>query len=261
MIGFNFLGKMGQLGNQMFQYASLRGIAKNKGYNFCIPYHNEVVLDSFGNKLRIELFDAFTMGNVSKMNIQYIDESRPIIKESGFEFDENLYNSCQDWISLCGYFQSEKYFKNIEKEIREDFIFKPEIANLCKSQMSEIDSPIALHIRNLTLDYYEKSLSKFNSNRTVIIFSDDSQWCKEQKMFEDDRFLISQYNSSYVDLCLMSLCTDFIVANSTFSWWGAWLSKSINKTIYAPDPKKWFGPNKSHLNTSDIIPSEWLIIK
>ena len=52
MIGFNYLGRMGQLGNQMFQYASLRGIAKNKGYNFCIPYHNEVVVDGLGNKLR-----------------------------------------------------------------------------------------------------------------------------------------------------------------------------------------------------------------
>jgi hypothetical protein len=273
MIGFNFLGKMGQLGNQMFQYASLRGIAKNRGYNFCIPYHNEVVVDSLGNKLRIELFDAFTMINVSKMNIQYIDESRPIIKESDFGFDKNLFNGCEDWISLCGYFQTEKYFKNIEQEIREDFTFRPDISNPCKSQMSEVDSPIALHIRrgdflinsqnhyNLTLDYYEKSLSKFNSNRTVIIFSDDSEWCKEQKLFENDRFLVSEGNSSYVDLCLMSLCTDFIIANSTFSWWGAWLSKSINKTVCAPDPKKWFGPNNSHLNTSDIIPSEWTIIK
>jgi len=273
MIGLNFLGKMGQLGNQMFQYASLRGIAKNRGYNFCIPYNKEVFVDSLGNRIKIELFDAFVMSNVLQMNIQLIDKDRPIISESGFEFDEKLFNECEDWISLCGYFQSEKYFKNIEQEIRQDFIFKPEIANPCKSQMSEIDKPIAVHIRrgdylknfqnhnNLTLDYYEKSLSKFDSDRTVIIFSDDPKWCKEQKLFGGDRFLVSESNSSYIDLCLMSLCTDFIIANSTFSWWGAWLSKSINKTVYAPDPKKWFGPNNAHLNTSDIIPSEWRIVK
>ena len=59
----------------------------------------------------------------------------------------------------------------------------------------------------------------------------------------------------------MTLCSDFIIANSTFSWWGAWLSENRDKNIYAPDPKKWFGSNNSHLNTSDIIPLEWRIIK
>ena len=79
MIGFNHLGKMGQLGNQMFQYASLRGIAKNRGFNFCIPYHNQVVVDELGNKLRIELFCPFVMSNVTQLNIQTIDEGRPIV--------------------------------------------------------------------------------------------------------------------------------------------------------------------------------------
>ena len=65
MIGFNFLGKMGQLGNQMFQVASLKGIARNRGYNFCIPNHREVVIDSLGNKLRIEIFEPFTLIKIS----------------------------------------------------------------------------------------------------------------------------------------------------------------------------------------------------
>jgi hypothetical protein len=94
--------------------------------------------------------------------------------------------------------------------------------------MSEVDRPIALHIRrgdfiinsanhnNLGLDYYESALNRFDDDRTVIIFSDDPEWCKEQKLFEDDRFLVSEGNDSYTDLCLMSLCTDFIIANSTF---------------------------------------------
>jgi hypothetical protein len=273
MIGFNYLGKLGQLGNQMFQYASLRGIAKNRGYNFCIPYHNEVTVDSFENKLRIELFNPFVMKNVSNLNIQYIDFDRPVIYESGFEFNQELFDKCDDWISLYGFFQSEKYFKNIEDEIRQDFTFKPEIYNPCKTQIREIENPVALHIRrgdflinsqnhyNLTLDYYECALKKFDSKRNVIIFSDDPDWCKNQKLFEDDRFLVSEKNGSYIDLCLMTLCSDFIIANSTFSWWGAWLSQNRDKNIYAPDPKKWFGPNNSHLNTSDIIPLEWRIIK
>lgn len=273
MIGFNYLGKMGQLGNQMFQYASLRGIAKNRGYNFCIPYNKEVIVDGLGNKLRIELFDPFVMKNVTQLNIQVIDQDRPTITEQSFSFDESIFNDCPDWVNLQGYFQTEKYFKNIEEEIRQDFSFKNEISMLCKHKMSEVDRPIALHIRrgdflinsanhtNLDLEYYDASLKKFNDNRTVIIFSDDPEWCKEQSLFEDDRFLVSEGNDSYTDLCLMSLCTDFIIANSTFSWWGAWLSKSVNKLVCAPDPSIWFGPNNAHLDTSDIIPEEWVIVK
>ena len=94
MIGFNYLGRMGQLGNQMFQYASLRGIAKNRGFNFCIPYHKEVVVDSLGNKLRIELFDPFVMKNVTQLNIQVIDPDRPTIVEDGFAFNENSKEFC-----------------------------------------------------------------------------------------------------------------------------------------------------------------------
>lgn len=273
MIGFNYLGKMGQLGNQMFQYASLRGIAKNRGFNFCIPYNKEIVVDNLGNKLRIELFDLFAMSNVTQLNIQVIDKDRPTVSEDGFNFNENIFNECPDWVNLQGYFQTEKYFKNIEDEIRDDFTFRNQISLLCKHKMSEVDRPIALHIRrgdflinfanhnNLGLDYYDAALNKFDINRTVIIFSDDPEWCKEQSLFEDDRFLVSEGNDSYTDLCLMSLCTDFIIANSTFSWWGAWLSKSINKVVCAPDPKQWFGPNNAHLDTSDIIPEEWVIIK
>ena len=114
MIGFNCLGKMGQLGNQMFQYASLRGIARNKGYNFCIPYHDEIVVDDLGNKLRIELFDPFVMSNVTQLNIQIIDQDRPTIVEEEFNFNQKIFDECPDWVNLQGYFQSEKYFKHIE---------------------------------------------------------------------------------------------------------------------------------------------------
>ena len=273
MIGFNYLGKMGQLGNQMFQYASLRGIAKNRGFNFCIPYNKEVVVDALGNRLRVELFDPFIMSNVDQLNIQLIDQDRPTVTDDNFKFDQNIFDECPDWVSLQGYFQSEKYFKHIEDEIKEDFTFKNEIALLCKHNMSEMDRPIAIHIRrgdflensgnhtNLGLDYYEKALNLFGKDRIVIIFSDDPEWCKEQPLFEDDRFLVAEGNDSYTDLCLMSLCSDFVIANSSFSWWGAWLSKSLTKTVCAPDPKIWFGPNNSHLDTSDIIPRDWTIIK
>jgi hypothetical protein len=275
MIGFNHLGRLGRLGNQMFQYAALRGISHNRGCNFCLPYYTKSINDGIGNMLRTELFDCFEMSSVSALNIQFIDQNRPIVSEDNHNFNENLFNNCPDWVSLYGFFQTEKYFKNVEDVIRKDFTFKSEILNSCKEMIDSISSDrvISLHVRrtdyltnsenhtNLELEYYEKSLSNFSSDIPVIVFSDDTEWCKSQEIFSSDRFLISEKNSGYIDLCLMSLCTDFIIANSSFSWWGAWLSESANKIVYSPNPKKWFGPNNSHLNTCDILPKKWIIVE
>ena len=90
MIGFNHLGRLGRLGNQMFQYAALRGISANNDQNFCFPFYKEAVDDGIGNMLRTELFDCFEMSSVVALNLQSIDQGRPYKQESGFEFDENL---------------------------------------------------------------------------------------------------------------------------------------------------------------------------
>lgn len=263
MIGFNHIGTIGRFGNQMFQYAALKGIAGRHGYQYCIP-KNSVVTDALGNKLRTELFDVFNLN----VNIQKI-ETDQYLQEPSFNYSENFFNSCPDNVSLWGFFQSEKYFKHIEKEIRKDFTFKMEIVEDCKNIIKDIfDDPIALHIRrgdflinsgnhyNQSLEYYENALSKFDSDRQVVIFSDNPQWCIEQKLFESDRFIVSSGNNPYMDLYLMSQCDDFIIANSTFSWWGAWLADK-GRVIA---PKKWFGPNNSHLNTKDLYPEHWEII-
>lgn len=263
MIGFNALGKYGRLGNQMFQFASLKGIAKNNNYNFCLPPSEDQ-----NEWTDHQLFVPFKFHNVMLLNIQYIDGERPTIKESKFEFDENLFNNCPKWVNLQGYFQSEKYFKQIENEIREDFEFHDHIYNPAKQMIDSVDKPISLHIRrtdyltlnnnhnNLDLNYYQEALENFENDRNVIVFSDDPAWCNEQELFSADRFLISENNTNYVDLCLMSLCKDHIIANSSFSWWGAWLSKD-NKVIA---PSKWFGPDNAHLETKDLYCPDWIVI-
>ena len=263
MIGFNHLGNLGQLGNQMFQYAALKGIAGKHGYQYCIP-KNGVVTDALGNKLRTELFDVFNLN----VNIQKI-ETDQYLQEPSFNYSENFFNSCPDNVSLWGFFQSEKYFKHIEKEIRKDFTFKMEIVEDCKNIIKDIfDDPIALHIRrgdflinsgnhyNQSLEYYENALSKFDSDRQVVIFSDDPKWCMLQDLFSSDRFIVSESAGPYHDLYLMTQCSDFIIANSTFSWWGAWLANRGNVIA----PKKWFGPNNSHLDTKDLYPDDWKIL-
>ena len=268
MLAFNYLGQLGRFGNQMFQYASLRGIASRRGLDFCIPNHNQVIKDPYGFDMKIELFYPFKMSNVNPHNIKLLDRGyAPVAEEKHFHFDETLFNMCPDEITLAGFFQSEKYFKNIENEIRVDFSFKDEILEPCKEMIGSIGEVISLHVRRtdyltnpnhmiLGLDYYEQALNKFYDASSVFIFSDDPEWCKEQELFSGDRFMISESQDYYIDLCLMSLCKNHIIANSSFSWWGAWLA-NVDSVIA---PSKWFGVNNSDKNTKDLIPERWTTI-
>lgn len=269
MIGFNALGRMGRLCNQMFQYAALRGLSSKIGAEICIPYYQQAVDDGIGNMLRTELFDSFNL----KVKTGLLNNGHaPVVQERFFHFDQELFDHCPDHVSLQGYFQTEKYFKHIEHQIRDEFTFFHEILDPCKEMMSGVNNPIALHIRrgdyiinsenhfNLPIEYYEAALKHFDDDRNVIVFSDDPKWCHEQSLFEDDRFIISENDDNRVDLCLMSLCSDFIIANSTYSWWGAWLSSNKNKKVIAP--VQWFGKTgytKDH-DTKDLIPDTWIKI-
>ena len=272
MIGFNALGQLGQLGNQMFQVAALRGIAANNDYNYCFPVHGQVVRDSLGNNLRVDIQNAFTLQNVNPLNIQFIDPDRPVMNEDGFHFNEGIFNECPDWVDLRGFFQTEKYFAHVSDMIREMFTFRPDIIDPARQMVEGLNkTPVALHIRrgdflrnsgnhhNLELEWYANALNKFDlQGRQVAIFSDDPEWCKKQELFEDDdTFLISEGNSHYTDLAMMSLCSGHIIANSTFSWWGAWLANS--QEVIAPS--KWFGPDNSHLDTKDLYPEHWEVLE
>jgi hypothetical protein len=246
MLSFNHIGNLGRLANQMFQYASLKGIARNRGYSFIIPPRE--VFGQIDNNVKnsdVILYDVF---DIESKNDIALNEA-PLLKERFHHFDEEIFINCPDNVDLYGYFQTEKYFKNIENEIREDFSFKEEIYSACKNFINENfnSEVISLHIRRgdytsnpnhpiQSLNYYQNALSKL-PNVSVIVFSDDEQWCKEQELFKSDRFLISEGNSTDADLCLMHLCNYHIIANSSFSWWGAWLAKSKHTIA----PRNWFG--------------------
>lgn len=265
MLSFNSIGNLGRLANQMFQYASLKGIATNCGYDFCIP--PEDVFGNSDNNVRnsdVTIYDCFNLSNVKKNII-----SNPIVQESGFDFDKNIFNNCPDNIDLFGYFQSEKYFKHIENDIRKDFTFNENLLEICDSFIKENfenSDVISLHIRRgdyvsnpnhpvQTLEYYKEALGRM-PDLPVIVFSDDHEWCKQQDLFLPDRFSVSEGNSTDADLCLMSLCRYHIIANSSFSWWGAWLAKS-NKVVA---PRNWFGGDCSKKNTKDLYLSDWEIL-
>jgi len=259
MISFNQLGNLGRLGNQMFQYASLRGIAANRGFDFCVPpEYSFGVSDPNVKNSNTNIHTAFDLSKYDKFL-----GSNKIVKESGFHFDGTLFNTCDDNVDLYGYFQSEKYFKHIEDEIRKDFTFHQDVVESCE-EIIDGQEAISLHIRRSDylhlqsfhpvppIEYYTEALKKL-PDLPVFIFSDDPEWCSMKSEFDSDRFLLSKSNSADFDMCLMSMCKYHIIANSSFSWWGAWLAKS-EKVIA---PKIWFGPSLMEHDTSDLYCEGW----
>ena len=109
MIGFNALGHLGRLGNQMFQFAALKGIARHHGYQFCFPPS-----ENKNEWTDHQLLIPFKMGSTNALNIQYIDPDRPTVAEKGFGFDNDLFLNCPDWVSIQGFFKRKNILKIYE---------------------------------------------------------------------------------------------------------------------------------------------------
>ena len=200
MLAFNHIGHLGRLGNQMFQYASLRGIAARRGYDFGIPDSN------FSDEWRThQLFQVFDLVHLPKQNIRYLDGGNaPVASEKHFHFDQEFFDQCPNEVSIFGFFQSEKYFKHIEDVIRSDYTFKDDIVSDCKEIMDQVGDAIFLHVRRgdyvatpdhhpvQPIEYYEEALSRFDPDIPVLIFSDTLDWVREQKLFDGERFLLSE---------------------------------------------------------------------
>ena len=267
----------GGLGNQMFQYAGLRGIAANRGFDWVIP-----IPESYGDS-NYGLFDCFIMSSVKEENFGFLNKQS--VQTGQFHFSLDFFNNCADNVNLHDYFQSEKYFLNISDIIRRDFVFKDNILEPCKEIVGELNNPIFLHVRRgdylnsqhahpvCSVGYYQRALSHFDSDSQVLVFSDDIEWCRQQELFQDDRFMLSEYQElysqtcatndgrqnaliPYFDLCMMSLCDGGIVANSSMSWWGAWLIENPTSRIIAPNP--WFGPQYKDYDMGDLLPESWI---
>jgi len=281
MLSFNHLGNLGRLGNQMFEFAALYGIAAKHGYDFCIPPRSYKGIENYS------LHEAFELADVKEQ----FHETETLIGERFFHFDDQLFNQCPDNASLWGFFQSEKYFKHVEEDVRNLYRFKDEFLAPCQDMINRMDGePIMLHVRrgdpNLVdprgfkwayvncsdqhpvqpVEYYERALTEFDEDQPVIVFSDSPEWVKEQEFFAGDRFFISEPEEKYddgsytpyIDLCLMSLCSHAIIANSSMSWWGAWLQSNPNKKVIAP--KMWFGPAYADKDTKDLYCKDWIVL-
>ena len=281
MLAFNNIGSLGRLGNQMFEYAALRGIAARHSYDWMIPPPERKGIENYS------LHECFELSFDRREGI--LDPCQ-YGQEPYFHFCEELFEQCPDNISLNGFFQSWRYFANVKDEIRKDYTFHKGILDPCLEMIEDVEEPIMLHVRrgdpNLTdprgfkwsytqcgsmhpvqpLEYYEEALSHFDEDQPVIVFSDSVDWVKEQEFFKPDRFMISEpeekYNDGsftpYIDLCLMSLCSHAIIANSSMSWWGAWLQTNPDKMVFAP--KMWFGPDYKDKDTKDLYYPGWNLL-
>lgn len=253
----------GGLGNQMFQIAAT--------YALSLRYSGEYF---------VNLKDCYTpnQGNVSsnyKNNIfskvnDYEDTERyPIYHEPNFSYGELPWNKK---LLLIGSFQSEKYFIDYKKEILDLFEVPNDLKQEVFNYLSEIGvNPnrklTSIHVRRgdylkflgfhtpCSIEYYNEAISiiKNHEDSDFVFISDDIEWVKEN--FKGDGYFYSELNNDILDLTLQTICDNNVIANSSFSWWGAWLNQSQNKKVIAP--KQWFGPS-GHKDTQDIIPNNWI---
>lgn len=282
---------IGGLGNQMFQYALGRQLAKKnnaelkidiegfKNYGlrkYDLKYFNiqenvatpddlskvfspsDGLLQKFGKQIRVKFSNA--------REIDYI-------RENSYNFQPDILN-LGDNTYLDGYWQNEKYFADIKNVIKKEFTVKTQPDQINESFLEKIEAceSVSIHIRRgdyvsnqttaqvhgfLGLGYYQKAI-KFMLDTIegpeFFVFTDEPEWAK-RNIKNDVKITFIEHNSTknYEDLRLLSNCRHHIIANSTFSWWGAWLSPNTEKIVIAP--KKWFNTDK--LNADDLILDSW----
>jgi hypothetical protein len=181
-----------------------------------------------------------------------------------------LISSSQNYY-LDGYWQTEKYFLVNRQKLLNDFCLKQSLSAVANNLANHAKSvcSVSIHVRRgdylnysntfniQSVDYYQRAINVLK-NKLVspifFVFSDDITWCKANLSFANDLIFIDESIADYEQLTLMSLCSHHIIANSSFSWWGAWLGLNQDKVVIAP--QNWFADHA--LTVNDIVPNDWL---
>lgn len=287
---------IGGLGNQMFQYAAGRALSSRHDqllYLDTLDYakydlHQGFELERiFSPSVNISTKEDISkllgwqghsiLKKIAQRTKLKILRSEALIIEPHFQYWSSFCN-LSDNCYLVGYWQSEKYFKSIESIIRKDFLFKLPMSTHNQWVADQIMScnSVSLHVRrgdyveninNLkihgvcSLDYYRVAIQHiFDKTKQphLFIFSDDITWVKYNLKIDLPCLYIdhNRGTESYNDMRLMSLCRHHVIANSSFSWWGAWLNPQPNKIVIAP--AQWF--NVTNIDSSDLCPVNWLLV-
>ena len=271
----------GGLGNQLFQYAVGRALALHHRLPLKLDLTifktyklHRYLLDQFAIQADIAtedeiiklkgrnnvLFSALRKAGLVKRK-SYLKEKR-----SSY-FDASVFKN--DDVYLDGYWQNELYFSDIREELLRDLTSISSMSDLGVVYMEGIkkSNSVSLHVRRgnylnlknfnvLDIDYYMKAVEYIRKNvekPTFFIFSDDLEWCKNSLGFLDNCVFVDSTKTEIDDLKLMSLCQHNIIANSSFSWWGAWLNQNSKKTVIAP--KDWL---LNDPGSSNVILSDWV---
>ncbi|MCK4797120.1 MAG: alpha-1,2-fucosyltransferase [Spirochaetes bacterium] len=283
----------GGLGNQLFCYAAARRLAlANKaelvidnvsGFSRDKKYRRQYILDHF-NVLsrkamsfeRLEPFERYRRGVIKFLSHRKSFLERSYIEQEGSGFDSRLLDlKVKSSLYLDGLWQSQNYFKDVEEIIRKDLSIIPPVDRENQSMAEYIrdKESVALHVRwfdapnsnnksmnNVSEDYYRKAIvlmEKKIRNPHYFVFSDNLELARANICLPEGRVTYVYHNqgdeNAYADLWLMSQCQHFIVANSTFSWWGAWLSNNLNKVVVCPNFQ-----NNSLWNKNGLILEKWI---
>ena len=277
----------GGMGNQMFQYALGFALSKKTGKNVVYDttfYHQKHIINTawpyalnhfkcqpqIQEQNVIKRIYLFLMDMITRV---FPRISRTYIRDSFAEKLETITSEKHD-VYLDGYWQNEKYFNEVESEIQNQFIVTDNIDDTNQYWLDSIKktNSVCLHVRRgdyvsnslankhhgtCSLEYYNTAVEYMNShlsNPVYYVFSDDMKWVKENIPIDGQVCYMDHNDSSknYDDLRLMYSCKHFIIANSSFSWWGAWLSQNPDKIVIAP--KRW----NNDAVQPDIVPERWM---
>ena len=277
MITYNKIGHFGRLGNQMFQFAATVGIARKANQGFAFPKENTEIpsVEDFKDGVRREVyFDLPKYFPNVERTLAPLEQIQTyhIAQEPYFHFCPDLF-TVPDQTNLMGYFQTEKYFEHCSDLILGFFQFDKDIKKQAENNFPSFPVKleyVSIHLRRgdyaglqqfhpvMDADYYFDAMTQFmEGDYCFLIFSDDIQYAKE--LFgEQENIVYIEGNDPAVDMCMMTMCDHNVIANSSFSWWGAWLNDNTNKKVIAP--KKWFGPAyKGVHDTKDLYPQSWIV--
>jgi len=249
MITFKDLGMMGRLGNQMFQFATLHGVAKRLGLSYGVSFQNTKYTSDYQ---RLCLNDGFDL-DLKSLDIPSDHQTKTVHVHTAAAYDPSIFK-IKDGTDISGYYQSPKYFAHCAEEIKRLFTFKQKYQDVCNKFLESFgDVHLAsLHVRRTDyigndgifetpLTSFVDVVSKLPSNGVLFVYSDDVNWCKlflkrvikYNIIFPCDIIPVDKFNDMYS----MTQMNTNIIANSTFSWWGAYLNTK-SSAVYIP--QKWY---------------------